>query len=56
MLAHRWGYQFGILHHRCFIELCTHHQGSAVSFGVPEATVSIFETLNIAVAFCLGWF
>lgn len=44
MLQHQWGYQFGILHQKCFIELCPSHQGSPESFGVPEATVSISAT------------
>lgn len=56
ILVHHWGYQFGILHHRCFIELYP-HQGSAGSFDVPEATVFIFETSNkIAIVLCVGWF
>lgn len=38
MLEHHWGYLFGILHHRCFIELCPNHQGSAVSYGGPQET------------------
>lgn len=45
MLQHQWGYWFGISHPERFIELCTSrslcHQGSAKSFGVPEATVQI---------------
>lgn len=44
MPLHQWGYQFGILHHGCFIELCPSHQSSTESFGVPEATVAICST------------
>lgn len=44
MLERHRGYQFGSLHHGCFIELCPSHQGSTGSFQVPEATVSKSET------------
>lgn len=55
MLVHHWGYQFGILHHRCFIELYLHHHGSADSSNVTEAAVSIFETSsNIEKSFCVS--